>query len=123
MRAISSFSFEAGTSTFCCRAPMALRTRVRKSATGSVRLIVSPYSLRCPFVPADRETSGSELPTRLRDAGDLALEGQTAETQAADAELPQKCARTSAQLAAVVLAARELRLPRVFDSFCCRCHS
>src|SRR5579864_1199286 len=41
MRAISSFSREAGTSTFWCRAWSAFRTRVSMSATGSVNLIVS----------------------------------------------------------------------------------
>src|ERR1700748_3617430 len=40
MRAISSFSFEAGTSTFWCRARIALRIRVSMSATGSVNFIV-----------------------------------------------------------------------------------
>src|SRR5690348_9016969 len=40
MRAISIFSFEAGTSSFCWRALIALRIRVNKSATGSVKLIL-----------------------------------------------------------------------------------
>src|SRR5579883_2996401 len=44
MRAISVFSLEAGTSSFWWRARIALRRRVRKSATGSVKLIVSPSS-------------------------------------------------------------------------------
>src|SRR5450631_1176175 len=42
MRAISVFSFDAGTSSFWCRARMELRIRVTKSATGSVKLILSP---------------------------------------------------------------------------------
>ena len=46
MRAISIFSFEAGTSSFCWRALTALRIRVNKSATGSVKLIlISSYRL------------------------------------------------------------------------------
>src|SRR3954469_3388181 len=160
MRAISSFSFEAGISIFCCFAWTALRTRARKSATGSVRLIVSPYSLRCPFVPASpgnprqrtakpflvsrfrflekRETRNEEphyLPGRLRDAGDLALEREPAEAQAADAELAQVRARASAELAAIVAAARELGFLSlgarrrvhaldlcVLDHLCCGCH-
>src|SRR5437763_16937556 len=40
MPAISSFSLEAGTSTFCCRARIALRIRASMSATGSVKFIV-----------------------------------------------------------------------------------
>src|SRR5262245_58778691 len=39
MRAISSFSLEAGTSTLGWCAWIALRTRARKSATGSVKLM------------------------------------------------------------------------------------
>src|ERR1700679_3061589 len=42
MRAISVFSFDAGTSSFWWRARMELRMRVTKSATGSVKLILSP---------------------------------------------------------------------------------
>src|SRR5882757_2931489 len=44
MRAISAFSFEAGTSSFWWRERIALRMRVRKSATGSVKLMLSPSS-------------------------------------------------------------------------------
>src|SRR5882762_3316066 len=50
MRAISTFSREAGTSTFWCRACSALRTLVSISATGSVNLIVC-FSSRHPFAP------------------------------------------------------------------------
>src|SRR6185369_9077872 len=45
MRAISNFSLEAGTSTFWWRALIELRIRARKSATGSVKLIVSFSSI------------------------------------------------------------------------------
>ena len=62
------------------------------------------------------------LPARLDDAGNLALERQRAEAQAANAELAQETARPSAKLAPVVLAAAELRLPRVFHPFCSGCH-
>src|SRR5271156_4021618 len=47
MRAISTFSREAGTSTFWCRACSALRTLVSISATGSFHLLVC-------FPPAPR---------------------------------------------------------------------
>src|ERR1700675_3711797 len=62
------------------------------------------------------------LPGRLRNPGNLPLEGQSAETQPAKAELTQVCARTSADLAAVVLARRELGLLCVLHSFCGSCH-
>src|SRR5580704_1908687 len=60
MRAISTFSLEAGTSTFWWRARIALRMRVSMSATGSVKFIVCFSSaarllrpdLRCTEEPA-----------------------------------------------------------------------
>src|SRR5579864_8872136 len=58
------------------------------------------------------------LPTRLHDARDFALERQAAEAQTAYAELAQVAAGTAAELAPVVLAGAELRLPRVFHSLC-----
>src|SRR5271154_6898756 len=52
MRAISVFSFDAGTSNFWWRARMELRMRVTKSATGSVKLILSPpLPVRCGLLP------------------------------------------------------------------------
>jgi len=63
------------------------------------------------------------LPARLHDAGDLSLERQRAETQAADAKLPQVSPRSSAELAPVVFAGAELRLPRVLHSLCSGCHN
>ena len=62
------------------------------------------------------------LPARLDDAGDFSLKRECTETQAADAELAQKPARPSTELAPIVLAAAELRLPRVFHSLCSSCH-
>src|ERR1700731_3833215 len=52
----------------------------------------------------------ARLPRRLRNSGNFATQGQAPETQAAQAELAQISARTSANLAAVVLARRKLRL-------------
>src|SRR5206468_5994123 len=80
-----------GMSTFSCSARLALRTRVRKSAIGSLLMAASP--------------------ARLQDARHLALEGQLAETQAAQLELAQIAARPAAQLAAMVGAGRELGDP------------
>ena len=62
------------------------------------------------------------LPARLDNARDLALERQATEAQTAHAELTQKAARSPAELAPVVLAGAELRLPRVFHSLCSGCH-
>src|ERR1700693_2107207 len=128
MRASSSFSLEAGTSTFCWRARMPLRMRVKKSATGSVKLIV--LLLLCPFAPLMRRTCGNALlsmvdgrwsmatraataylPGRLGNAGDFAPQRQATEAQAANAELAQESAGTPADLAAVVLPAGEDSAP------------
>src|SRR5579863_10149175 len=161
MRAISSFSREAGMSTFWCRAWSALRTRVSMSATGSVNLIalllLEPPVRSARFQPIAenlrrlyasiptavvvpgghperrclprRISLGTTawLPGRLRNPWNLAAQRQLPETQPADAELAQKCPRTSAQVAAVVFAGRELGfLGRVLmqahvilHSFCC----
>ena len=163
MRAISSFSLEAGTSTFWCRARIALRMRVSMSATGSVNLIVcfssaarllrpeclaprtrgDAFYLNCypASIRPDRcsplrvvAQGGRFIPSpgRLRNPGNLSPQRQAAETQAANAELAQIRARTSAHLAAVMLARGKLRLRLfasrivkllldlcVLDSFCC----
>jgi len=66
----------------------------------------------------------SQLPGRLRNPRNLATQRQAPETQATDAELAQKRARTSADLAAVVPSRGELgplffvvarRLKRLLD--------
>src|SRR5271170_3377397 len=93
MRAISIFSFEAGTSTRGCLARVALRTRVSMSAMGSV-------CMSLPFLPA-----------RLDDAGNLPHQRQFAEAQAAHLELPQDAAAAAADAAAIAHADLELRLP------------
>src|SRR5271157_3007150 len=159
MRAVSTFNLERGTSTFWCRALIALRTRVRKSATGSVKLMLAISSNRRPFAFLSRTRSrgpfprrlracrGKErtsrdaltsafglacaetraadrpvpavLPGRLRNPGNFSLKRQPAETQAANAELPQKRPRPPADVAAVVLPAGELRfLVRLGDTGC-----
>src|SRR5882672_4984347 len=58
MRAISSFSREAGISTFWCRAWSAFRTLVSMSATGSVNLIVC-FSSSHPFAPQSGEPAAA----------------------------------------------------------------
>src|SRR5215467_8254124 len=97
MRAISVFSFEAGTSTFGWRAATAFRTRVSMSAMGSLVIV-----LLLEF-----------LPTGLGHAGDLAIQSELAEAQAADAELAQKRPRPPAAPAAVAVAALQLRRLRL----------
>src|SRR6266853_724806 len=76
-----TFSFELGTSVFSCSARLALRMRVRRSATGSLFM---------------------GLPARLHDARDLALEGKLAEAEATQLEFAEIPARTPAELAAGV---------------------
>src|SRR2546422_908080 len=101
MRAISSFSFEAGISTRECFAAIALRIRVNISAIGSVM----NYSIsHCRFPIVDcrfkRTLSTAQsaignwqskmfLPTRLDDAGNLALQRQLTKTDAAEIKLAQ----------------------------------
>src|SRR5258708_37443759 len=62
------------------------------------------------------------LPARLDDARNFSLEGERTEAETAYAELAKERARTTAELAAVVLARLELRFPCVFDAFCGSCH-
>src|SRR5579872_2711598 len=62
------------------------------------------------------------LPRRLRNPWNFPAKRQLPETQAANAELAQKSARTSAQLAAVVLARGKLGFSCVLNSFCCSRH-
>jgi hypothetical protein len=52
---------------------------------------------------------GNELPTRLNDAGNLTLERQLAKTDAAQIELSQVAARSTAAFAASIGADRKLR--------------
>src|SRR5215510_3125411 len=86
---IRTLSLDDGMSTFSCSARLALRMRVRRSAMGSLFMAASP--------------------ARLRDARHLALEGELAEAQPAELELPDVAPRASAQLAPVLGARRELR--------------
>src|SRR6478672_8352060 len=116
--AISTFSFETGMSTRRCFAPQALRMRVSISAIGSVMLINSISSFyRIPTknpqfaVDSDGTHRNEWLPARLANARDIARECEVSEADSADAELSQKCARSSAPLTAVVLPHAELRLP------------
>src|SRR5689334_18583277 len=85
-RAMSALIREFGTATVSWRATCALRMRVSMSAIGSERFMARYL-----------------LPARLHDARELAVEGQLAEADAAEAELAHEGARPSALVAAVVL--------------------
>src|SRR6476659_3617641 len=95
MRAISTLSFEEGTSTLAawraprCGCARSCRRRDRSCSCGS--------------------TSG--LPARLDHAGDVPGEGLLTEADPAELELPQVTPRTAARAAAVVLAHAELGRP------------
>src|SRR5918992_2587138 len=84
MRATSTFIFECGISAVSCLAIWALRILVRKSAIGSFTAI--------------------RLPTRFRDARDLALVRQLPQANPAQPELPVVPLRPAAPLAPAVLA-------------------
>src|SRR5919199_616139 len=89
MRAISIFSLLAGISTVSWDARIALRTRVRKSATGSVM---------------DMAVGRLLLPAALGHARDVAVVRELAQADAAQAELAVDGPRAPATAAAGVLA-------------------
>src|SRR4051812_31163426 len=96
MRAISTLSLLAGISTVSCDAWMALRTRVRKSATGSV------IDMR--------------LPAALRHARDVAVMRELAQADPAQAELAEDGTRAAAAAAARVRAGLVLGGARLADA-------
>src|SRR5215470_13880355 len=102
MRAISVLSFDTGTSTRWCLAAAALRRRVRKSAMGSVCIIL--------------------LPASLYDAGDFSAQSEAAKADAAHLKLANVTARAAADAAAVAHANLELRLLAGLGDFCRSCH-
>src|SRR5271170_5410593 len=105
MRAISVLSFDAGTSTRWCLAAVALRMRVRKSAMGSVCIVLLVL-----------------LPAGFHDAGNFSLERHAAETDAAHLELANVSASAAAHTAAVAHANLKLGLLERFGDFCGACH-
>src|SRR6187397_2824761 len=90
MRAISRLVRDAGTTTSVWRARDAFRTRVSMSAIGSEMFI-------------------GVLPTRLRDARQLAQERTLPEADAAERESSDEGARSTTYVAAVIGANLELR--------------
>src|SRR5215469_16332193 len=102
MRAISVLSFETGTSTRWCLAAAALRRRVKKSAMGSVCIILRPAG--------------------FHHAGDFPAQSHAAETDAAHLKLADITARSAADAAAVAHADLEFRLLAGLGDFCRSCH-
>src|SRR5215210_1383930 len=101
---ISSLSLETGTSSRSCLARRALRIRLSRSAMGSVMLIVSLLESLIPGAAAS--------PARLDHAGQIALQRQLAEVDAAETELAVVAAGTAADPAAVAIPHVELQLLR-----------
>src|SRR3954454_15833206 len=96
MRAISCLSLDEGISTVSWAAWIPLRIRVRKSAMGSV------IDMR--------------LPARLRHPGDVAVVGELAQADPAEAELAIDAARAPALAAPGVLTGLELASARLTDA-------
>src|SRR2546430_4549467 len=128
MRATSAFMRLVGTDTVSWRATAALRTRVRRSATGSFGIPIpfgrtffggaglragrsdrSTVSAGCSRIAVISSVNTNPLsPARLRDARQLADERALAEADPAEAELPKVAPRPAAHLAAVMRPHREL---------------
>src|SRR5580765_5330784 len=84
-RAMSTFIFEVGITTFSCSALLALRMRVSMSAIGPVSI-------------------ASLLPARLRHARDRTLMRELAQADPTEAELLEHSARPAAPVAPRVVA-------------------
>src|SRR5438105_15409162 len=100
IRATSRFSPEAGLVTSSCWAAAALRRRVRKSAIGSV---------------IDMRLARSRSPARLGHPRDVAVVGQLAQADTADAELAVDRACPTAPAATAVAAGLVFRCPLLAD--------
>src|SRR5712692_3186881 len=102
MRAMSVLSFETGTSTRWCLAAAALRRRVRKSAMGSVCIIL--------------------LPAGFHNAGDFSAQRHATKTDSAHLKFADVPARAAAAAATVAHAYLELGLLAGLGDLCCACH-
>src|SRR5690606_11204728 len=91
---------------------VALRIRVSMSEIGSFRAIAWSWVVRCVRA----------LPRGLAHAGDLALEGELAEHDAADPELAVHAAGTAGQLAAADDPRAELGLAPALGHLRLGCH-
>src|SRR6187431_2573743 len=117
MRAMSAFRREAGISTRVCLALTAFRSRVSISAIGSV--ISQPSQLVSWWVGElgigvrsgihSPSHQFAKSPTTFRHPGDVALERQLAEAQAAEGELSHVGARPATEAASIAQPDLELR--------------
>src|ERR1700724_229886 len=123
MRASSPFSFEAGISTVSCAAWIALRTRVRKSAIGSVMDTAGPplacvhAHMRCvQWTCCGACVSWPPLPGRLGHPRDLAVVGELAQADAAQPELAIHRSRSPAAVAPSIGPRFEFRRGRLLEA-------
>src|SRR6185436_14327501 len=114
---ISSLSLETGTSSRSCLARRALRIWVNRSAMGSVMLIVSLLESLTP-----RVAQAGASPARLDHAGQIALQRQVAEVDAAETELAVVAAGAAADPAAVAIPHVEFQLLRFLGDLRSRSH-
>src|SRR5690606_2593221 len=124
MRAISTFSFDAGTSIFACFALTPFRMRVSMSAIGSVISSVPWRRPQGPRPPAGGRpaTTHDGLPAALRHARDVALEREAPEAEPAQRELPQVAAGAAADPAPVAMPRRVLERLALPSDLRCRRH-
>src|SRR5437016_11073060 len=101
MRAISVLSLETGTSTRWCLAAAALRRRVKKSAMGSVCMVL--------------------LPAGFHHARDFPAQRHAAKTDGAHLKLADIGARSAGDAGAVAYAALGFRLLAGLGGFCRSC--
>src|SRR4030095_5488242 len=89
--------------------------------------MIESRPLPAPPLPAARLTAYCSLPTglpgTLRDARNVAFEGQLPEAQAAHRELAHVGPRSTTQPATVTQPNFVLRRLVLFGDLCCRCHS
>src|SRR4051812_12941014 len=131
MRAISTLRRDEGISTRACRAIVAFRMRESMSAIGSVisglSFITSCFQLPASSCFQSKPGAGSwqpgaSSPRTLRHSGDIALERQLAEAEAAERKLAHVRARTAAALAPVAQPDLELGRFSFFRNLSGRCH-
>src|SRR5512143_1243062 len=109
--------------------PSSASTLTTLSLTREAGMSTRSWPARIPFLRRfSRSVIGSLVefigsPRRLHDAREVPGRRVLAETDAAEAELPQDAARPAADTAAAHFARHELRLPRRLDDHCSSGHS
>src|SRR5204863_12968 len=133
IRAISTLSFDEGSSTrsWCDWIPF--RIRVNISATGSVidildssispaSRVLGPGSVCLHAGHSTQDAGPVVLPARLRHARDISPQRELPKTDSAKLELAQVAARAPANLAAILRPTHELGLALRFDDHRRFCH-